>query len=142
MNKMIFTGIASLAFVPTLVSAGNFDGSKPLLCASIEVIECLPGEECLRVTPEVIDAPQFIRVDMKAKTLTTSLAADAGKSSAIERSEVVDGKLMIQGAEDGSPEVQDGVGWTLAISENTGKMVVTASGDDVAFVIFGACTPL
>jgi hypothetical protein len=142
MDKMIVTALVVLAVVPVLVSAGNFDGSKPLLCASTEVIECLPGQECLRVTPEAIDAPQFIRVDMKAKTLTTTVAADAGKISAIERSEVVDGKLMIQGAEDGSPEVRDGVGWTLAISQTSGKLVVTASGDDVAFVIFGACTPL
>jgi hypothetical protein len=32
------------------------------------------------------------------------------------------------------------VGWSLAIAEDTGKMVLTASGDDVGFVVFGACT--
>jgi hypothetical protein len=29
----------------------------------------------------------------------------------------------------------------LAISEETGKMVLTESGDQVAFVVFGACIP-
>ena len=142
MNKMIITGLALLAFIPALASAGNFDGSKPLLCASMEVIECLPGEECLRVTPEAIDAPQFFRVDMKEKTLTMSVAVDVHRSSTIERTEVVDGKLMLQGAEDGSTEAHEGLGWTLAIAQDTGKMVVTASGGSVAFVIFGACMPL
>lgn len=141
MNKMILNGLASLVFIPGLAGAGSFDGSQPFLCASAEVIECLPGEECLRVTPEAIDAPQFLRVDMKANTLTTSVA-DSEKTSAIERSEIVDGKLMIQGAEDGSPDARDGVGWTIAIDQDTGKMVVTASGDSVAFIIFGACTKL
>ncbi len=32
--------------------------------------------------------------------------------------------------------------WTIAISEATGKMVLTASGDEVAFTIFGKCTTL
>ena len=53
-----------------------------------------------------------------------------------------DGKLILQGAEDGVEGVRDGLGWTLAISEEIGRMVLTASGDNVGFVIFGACTPL
>jgi len=37
---------------------------------------------------------------------------------------------------------KDGLGWTIAISEGTGRVVMTASGDQVAFVVFGACLPL
>jgi hypothetical protein len=48
----------------------------------------------------------------------------------------------MQGAEDGIEGVRDGLGWTLAIAEETGNMVLTGSGDEVAFVVFGACTPL
>jgi hypothetical protein len=33
------------------------------------------------------------------------------------------------------------LGWTIAIAEDTGKVVMTASGDQVAFVVFGACLP-
>jgi hypothetical protein len=58
----------------------------------------------------------------------------------IERLEQVDGKLIIQGAEDGIEGVRDGVGWSAAIAQETGKMVLTASGDEVGFVVFGACT--
>ena len=36
---------------------------------------------------------------------------------------------------------RDGHGWSIAISESTGKMVLTGSGDQVGLVIFGACTP-
>jgi len=59
--------------------------------------------------------------------------------SRIENLEHIDGKLILQGAEDGYKEVRDGAGWSMAISEETGKMVLTESGDQVGFVIFGAC---
>ncbi len=45
------------------------------------------------------------------------------------------GNLIMQGGEAGR-------GWTLVISEETGKMSATISEDRVGFVIFGACTPL
>ena len=53
----------------------------------------------------------------------------------------VDGKLIVQGAEDGAEGVRDGTGWTLAIDQGNGRLVATAASDAVAFVIFGACTP-
>ena len=32
-------------------------------------------------------------------------------------------------------------GWSMVITEKTGKLTLTASGDDEAFVLFGACIP-
>ena len=49
---------------------------------------------------------------------------------------------MLQGAEDGYEDLRDGLGWTLSIAEDTGQVVLTASGDQVAFVVFGAALPL
>jgi len=59
----------------------------------------------------------------------------------IENLERIDGKLILQGVEDGYKEVRDGAGWRMAISEETGKMVLTESGNQVGFVVFGACVP-
>ncbi|MBT8371216.1 MAG: hypothetical protein HKO68_11350 [Desulfobacterales bacterium] len=36
---------------------------------------------------------------------------------------------------------EDGLGWTIALSDETGQVVLTASGDRVAFVVFGAGIP-
>jgi hypothetical protein len=142
MKNTKLMGFISLALAWGAAGAAEFDGSAPLLCASTEVIECLPAEECQRVTPEAVDAPQFIRIDFTANQIRAASASGAAKTTPIERRETVDGKLMLQGAEDGVEGVRDGLGWTLAIAENTGKMVLTGSGDAVGFVIFGACTPL
>jgi hypothetical protein len=142
MKNMRLTGFISLALAWTAAGAAEFDGSAPLICASMEIIECLPAEDCLRVTPEAVNAPQFIRIDFEANQIDTASASGARKTSPIERSEMVDGKLILQGAEDGAEGVRDGLGWSLAIAEDTGKMVLTGSGDAVGFVIFGACVPL
>jgi hypothetical protein len=55
--------------------------------------------------------------------------------------ENVDGKLILQGAEDGYEKSRDGFGWTLAISEENGRAVYTAAGEEEALVIFGATVP-
>jgi hypothetical protein len=128
--------------IPLLASAGDFDGSKTLLCASVEASECVAGTGCTKVAPEAIDAPQFFKV-IPDKKLMTSVRSDGKKrDTPVERSEVLDGKWILQGADDGYEDIRDGLGWSMAISQETGKMVLSASADGAAFVIFGACTPL
>jgi hypothetical protein len=143
MNSNILN-VFILASVPLSlpVAAASFDGSAPMLCASTDIMECTPGNGCSRVTADSIDAPQFMRIDVAEKTISSETAGGGSQSSSIERSETVDGKLMLQGAEDGVEGVRDGLGWTVAISRDSGRMVLTASGDEVGFVIFGACTSL
>jgi hypothetical protein len=131
-----------VTIMPLRASAGDFDGSKPLLCASVDVMECAPDSGCTRVNAEAINAPQFFKVNVADKVITGKHAGGSEVDSAIERSETVDGKLILQGAEDGIEGVRDGLGWSMAISQDNGNMVLSASGDAAAFVIFGACTPL
>ena len=88
------------------------------------------------------DCRSFLKIDFTNKTISPAAAGDNMPSSAIERQEVVDGKLILQGAEDGYEEIHDGLGWTIAISQEAGQVVLTASGEQVAFVAFGACLPL
>lgn len=122
--------------------AGDFDGSRPLLISVNRVIECTPDGDCREVSLVSIDFPQFLKVDFTAKTIRSAGAETEKPGTTIERQEVVDGKLILQGAEDGYEKVRDGLGWTIAISQETGQVVLTASGEQVAFVVFGAALPL
>ena len=119
-------------------SAGDFDGSRPLLCATTDLMECETGG-CKRVTHDAINAPRFIKINFKNKTINVPEAAGKRPDTEIERMEHVDGKFILQGAEEGIEGVRDGLGWSLSISEDTGDMVLTGSGDDVGFVVFGSC---
>lgn len=141
-KKMLNALILASGSLALPVAASPFDGAQPLICASTEILECIPGADCNRVAADTIDAPRFIRIDFSAKELSAERVGGNRRVSQIERSETVDGKLMLQGAEDGVEGVRDGLGWTLAIAQETGNMTLTASGDDVGFVIFGACTAM
>jgi hypothetical protein len=142
MNNMKIFGL-TIAFVGLIAFpavAGDFDGSKSLICAVMDVVECQPGGKCQQVTAEDISIPNFFKINFKEKTISATRTDGSKRSTAIENFEKIDGKIIIQGAEDGIEGVRDGVGWSLAIAEETGKTVLTASGDEVGFVIFGACT--
>jgi hypothetical protein len=134
----IMVTIISLFSFPAV--AGDFDGSKTLICAVMDLVECQPGGKCQQVTAEEVGLPQFLKINFKEKIISATHADGNNRRTPIENLEKIDGKLIIQGAEDGIEGVRDGVGWSLAISEETGKTVLTASGDEVGFVIFGACT--
>ena len=142
MNKMKICSliIISIWMLSASAMAGDFDGSKELICAVMDITECGPGGKCQQVTAEEVGIPLFLKIDFKKKQISATHTDGSKKSTTIERSEKVDGKLILQGAEDGIEGVRDGVGWSLAIAEETGKTVLTASGDEVGFVIFGACT--
>jgi hypothetical protein len=144
MKNMKLLGLIGLSiFISSLtVWAGDFDGSRPLLFSVISVMECAPDSGCRAVTTDSVGLPQFLKIDFNKKTIGPVSESDTRPDSVIERMERVDGKLILQGAEDGYESVRDGLGWTIAISEGTGRVVMTASGDQVAFVVFGACLPL
>jgi len=144
MSKMIRVGLILLCIciVPLISVAEDFDGSRPLLFSVISAMECTPDDGCRAVTIESLDLPRFLKIDLNKKTIDPVSESDTRPGSVIERMERVDGKLILQGAEDGYASVRDGLGWTIAIAEGTGKVVMTASGDQVAFVVFGACLPL
>jgi len=144
MIKMKLLGLIGLSIFMSsfAVWAGDFDGSRPLLFSVISAMECTPDNGCHAVTIDSVDLPRFLKIDLNKKTIGPVAESDTRPDSVIERMERVDGKLILQGAEDGYESVRDGLGWTIAIAEGTGRVVMTASGDQVAFVVFGACLPL
>jgi hypothetical protein len=123
--------VAATLLLTVLPSSADevFDGTRPLLCATIEAIDCAPGEQCERGLPEIIGAPQFMRIDFAKKEVI-----GPKRSSEIRLMHKNDEQLTLQGYE-------LGMGWTLALDRNTGKMTVTFARGESAFVVFGACTP-
>ena len=113
-------------------SAADFDGSKRLICATIEAMDCASGAECHKGRPAAIGAPAFMRIDFEGKTI-----AGATRSTPIlfiEKSEK-SGQVLLQGNE-------IGYGWTLALDTSDGTMAATLVNREGAFVLFGSCTPM
>jgi hypothetical protein len=137
---MVKLGIIALVLsffaFPYGAGAATFDGSKPLLCALMHAIECTQKEGCKDVSVEDLNLPEFLVIDFNKKTIES--VEEGGRVSAIDSIKKIEGKLILQGAEGGP---RGGAGWSMAIQEGNGEFVLTASGDLVAVVVFGACTP-
>ena len=110
--------------------AADFDGSKPLICSSIEAHDCELGTTCQRAIAEDLNVPQFIRLDFGAKTMSAR-----GRSSNMQSYQRSGGMLIVQGFENSRA-------FSITISEQSGKLVGAIAADEEGFMIFGACTPL
>jgi len=122
--------------VSTPLFAADFDGSKPLLCASLDILECVDGRDCEMVAADEVDAPQFISVDLKHNKIQLDRSGQPLHPQLRNR-ENLNNRLLLQGI-----GAETGLGWTFSVDQDTGKFVLSASGDEVAFIIFGACTTL
>ena len=134
MSKILIF-IAVLAAATNAANAKGFDGSQPLICSSMEAYDCGPDSNCIKGTAASIDAPQFIRLDFDQKLARSTRATGEERTAKIESMTREEGKLILQG-------VQLGLGWSMVITQESGAMALTAAGEQVVFVIFGACTPL
>jgi len=131
MKKMIRVPLAtSLWVLAATAVAGDFDGSKPLICAPVEAVECRAGEKCEVGIPDDVGAPAFMRIDFARKAIV-----GPKRTSPIHAMEKDENQILLQGTE-------LGLAWSMALNTATGKMVSTFSSRDGAFVLFGSCTPL
>jgi hypothetical protein len=79
--------------------------------------------------------PRLIRLDFAAKKAFTKGMTGEERVAGISGQASQEGGSCPQG-------VQDGFCWTMTISQESGKTVLTIAGEGAGFVIFGTCTPL
>ena len=129
--RITFAALGLLAALAAPAArAGDFDGSKPLICAPVEVVDCVPGVPCFADTPQEMGAPRFLRIDFARKVV--SGPKHEAKIAALETSER---QLLLQG-------VEAGHAFSIALDREGGRMTATLSDASGAFVLFGSCTPL
>jgi hypothetical protein len=120
---------AACAICASSAWGGDFDGSKPLLCATIDAHSCDPGQTCLRGLPADLGVPQFLRIDFSKKTVV-----GPARTTPIRFMEAGTGQLLLQGTE-------LGFAWSIALDTADGTMTLSLVNRDDAYMLFGACTP-
>lgn len=110
--------------------AGDFDGSKVLICAPVEAMDCASGKACDKGRPADIGAPAFFRVDVENKSVT-----GPKRTTRVQFMEKGERQLLLQGTE-------LGYAWTIALNSDNGRMAITFVDREGAAVLFGSCTPL
>ena len=127
MRHMLTAAASACALAGPAAQAGDFDGSKALICAPAEVRECLAGSNCVAGSPREMGTPSFLRIDFAKKAMVGPV-----RTSPILHMEASDGQLLLMGTE-------LGFGWSLALNQETGDMAATLTDRDGAFVMFGSC---
>ena len=135
-----FAAAIALVSGPVIGHAELFDGSKPLLCAIQAINQCDVGAPCEAVTPDRVNVPDFLQINAGEDKISATAESGIERHTVIEYSEQLDGKLVLQGADDGIEGVRDGLAWSIVIDETNGKLALSAAGDGFALVGFGACT--
>ncbi|WNC94134.1 hypothetical protein RI103_25560 [Paraburkholderia sp. FT54] len=119
-----------LSVIALDTSAADFDGSKPLLCATVDAHSCDPGLTCSRSLPGDIGAPLFLSLDFAKKTIVGPARTTPMRIASKDANQVImDGTEM-------------GYGWTLVLDSADGSMTLTIVNRDDALVLFGNCTAL
>ena len=139
LRKLFFPFIICLFTLSFNSYADDFDGSKPLSGSVEKILEINQFKINSDVDPDTIGLPVNFVIDFDEKTVRPSKDSLVRRVSKIRHIEGIENKLILQGVETGVENVDDGLAWSMAISKKTGRVVLSASGNGVAYVVFGTC---
>jgi hypothetical protein len=114
----------------SVAMAGDFDGSKKLICAPVLAMDCSAGAGCTKGLPNEIGAPAFMRIDFAKKEVI-----GPQRTSEIHSIEKSTEQVVLRGSE-------LGFAWTMAVGQLDGGMSLSLVDSNGVFVLFGSCTPL
>lgn len=115
-------------------TADDLTGAERLLCVTIEVTACSEGSECEPMSPEELNVPRFLKVDLAQRLLSTTEASGENRQTKIEHLRREDGLIVLQGMERARA-------FSIMISEASGKLTASVARENLGVVVFGACTP-
>ena len=114
-------------------AAENVEGVNDLICATGQAQICFETDECYAATPWELAVPDFILVDVKKKTISTTKGSGEKRSTEASRVVREEGMIMMQG-------IEDGRAFSFVIHESTGRLTAAIARDGFSVTVFGACT--
>lgn len=127
MKRIAWAAACAVTLAAHAARAGDFDGSKALICAPVEVHECVAGGKCLEGTPREVGTPTFLRIDFAGQQII-----GPQRTTPFRYVEKGEGQLLLLGTE-------LGFAWTVGLDRDSGDFVGTLADSDGVFVMFGSC---
>ncbi len=128
MQNLLKSCALSLAcLAPSVGLAADYDGSKNLICATVEARDCELRAECFTGEAKVVGAPAFFRIDFSKQVLS-----GPERNSPIVSMEQNADSFLLQGAE-------IGYGWTVGINKESGDFSASMTNFEGSFLLFGYC---
>jgi hypothetical protein len=116
-----------------VVFAENLEDVDKMICSAGQAQICLEAGDCYSVTPWEISVPDFVVIDTKNKSVSTTKASGLNRSTEFSKVERIDGLIYLQG-------IEGERAFSFVIHEATGRMTVAVTRDGLSVTVFGACT--
>ena len=114
--------------------ADNLKGADRFLCASVLATRCTE-EDCETAPPWSWNIPEFIEVDLRARTMSTTRASGEARATPVKHLERESGLIVLQGTEAGRA-------FSFVITEETGALSAAVAREGITVGVFGSCTPI
>ena len=131
MRKLLIVCTGLLA--SGIAMAGNLEGADDLLCAAGHAQICFENGECFSAAPWELSMPDFVVIDTKGKSVSTTKASGQNRSSLFSSVARSDGIIHLQGSEGHRT-------FSFVIEEASGHMTVAVVRDGFSVTVFGVCT--
>ena len=131
MKLKLLIGISLLVASPAF--ADSVEDVDKILCSTSRIVVCFEDGECIDSLPWEFNVPQFVVIDTKKKTISTTEASNENRSTPIRAIQREDGMLILQG-------IEAGRAFGFVIDEESGLMTVSVARDGLSVSVFGACT--
>ena len=130
--KKLVTAVAGL-LAGGLVQADNLEGVDEMVCAAAQVQICIENDTCYAATPAELDVPNFVVINIKKKTISTTKSSKENRSTSFTSAAKSAGLIYLQG-------IEGERAFSFVIDEASGHMTVAISHDGLSVSVFGACT--
>ena len=133
-RRMVWAVVGLLSLISAAAYADDLTGADRILCSAIQATICESGGECESGSPWLWNIPQFVVVDFKEETLSTTKASGENRITPIKNLQRTDGVIFLQG-------VEAGRAFSFVIEEETGTLSAAVARKGITVSVFGACTP-
>jgi hypothetical protein len=139
MNRVASTLALGVALAATAVStparADSLDQATRLLCSTSTVAVCASDGECETGPAWALNIPDFVVVDLEARSLSTTETSFEARTTPIDRVRREDGLILLEGLEQGRA-------FSIAITEDIGSLSGAIILEELVVTVFGACMPM
>lgn len=131
MSKAI--GASALTLLMAGPAFASMDLNRPFLCAIVEATSCELRLPCETGGAESVNMPDFVTIDVSQEIIIGARPDGTPLTTPVEHQDMSRGMAILQGG-------QNGVGWSINLNTETGRMTVSAAADEVSVTLFGMCT--
>lgn len=143
MDSLRASVITAVAAALALSSAAAKDDVKDVvICAVSEIHACALYEGCRELQPKEINAPDFLKIDLKKMELTGRRYDGSYGTLKIDKKTLLPKLMLLQGLKPEPEELQDGLAYSMAVHVDTGRMAASVSTTETVYSLLGSCHAL